>query len=351
MPTTEAPTRARREGLRAAWILLLSLIALVPIAVWSVEREPGTPAEVVAAFLEALRVKDLDAALAYIDAPVPAGVEATFLRPDALSDEWEVLEVRASEPDPVTDPEVEVTIGHPEGTAQGVFTVHDVDGQLSIDDPFQTVAFEPSPHLALQVNDYRFDLDPVFAAAPLQLSATQFRLLPGVYRFFGGDPVAFLPSGGYGDDVVAVAPPAPAPTPAHLESAQRAVEDLIDACVEYELPAPVDCPFGTDGRVDTVGRERMAAVEEVAWKVERYPVVEIVTAAGMSDEPTLVVGFAEPGRLELTGRGSPDHDHWREFTAACRFGGENLEVMLGDDGEAALVGLGATAGDTCRGTE
>jgi hypothetical protein len=348
MSTTETtPSRSRREGLRTGWIVLLSLLTLIPLAVWKEAREPDDPVELVEAFFEALRDKDVDRALGYTDASVPTGEEGAFLHPDAVGDEWEVLDVSAVEDDSSWETEVRVRIGHPEGFAVGRYVVRESDGELVIEDPLQSVSFATSSQLEMRVNDRVVELDSELHVSG-GLQSESYKLLPGVYRFFGGDPVTILDP--EQSETPVIRPPEPDPTAEQVEAVQGAVEEWINACVEYRMPSPEGCPFASDGYVDTSERERLEAIEDVTWTVVEYPEAAIAPGTDFWGQPALVVEYPEPGRLELSGIGTSDHEHWKEFTAACHFGGALVVLLRGEDG-IELAPLGVHEEDTCRGTE
>lgn len=348
MTSTDVPAvNARREALRTGWIVLLSLLTLIPLAVWRSTLEPSTPAEVVESFFTAVLDKDLDKAYSYVDASIPVGQEAAFLHPDAIGDEWELLDVRELKGGSSWETAVTVTIGHPDGIATARYSVKELHGELSIADPFETIAFANSSQLAVRVND-RVVEQPLGHQDVTLFQNQQYKLLPGVYRFFDGEPVALLDP--EATEVPVIQPPFPEPTPDQVEAVQTAVEALIDTCVEYKSAAPPGCPFATDGEVDTTDRERLDRIEDLAWTVSEYPKTTVVPGADMWEQPMLLVGFDEPGLLELSGTGYAGRDHWKAFTAACRFGGEALVVLLhGDDG-IELEPVGAPVTDTCRGT-
>lgn len=348
MTSTDAPPlNARREALRTGWIVLLSLLTLIPLAVWRSTLEPSTPAEVVESFFTAVLDKDLDKAYSYVDASIPVGQEAAFLHPDAIGDEWELLDVREHKGGSSWETAVTVTVGHPDGIAKGRYSVKELHGELSIADPFETVALARSSQLAVRVND-RVVEQPLSHDDLALTQSPRYKLLPGVYRFYGGEPVALLDP--EASEVPVIQPPAPEPTSGQVEAVQTAVEALIDACVEYSAAAPPGCPFATDGEVDTADRERLSRVEDLVWTVSEYPKTTVVPGVDIWGQPMLLVGFDEPGLLELSGTGSAGRDQWKAFTAACRFGGEGLVVLLhGDDG-VELRPVGAPATDTCRGT-
>jgi hypothetical protein len=350
-PTEPLASRTRRESLRVGWIALLSALTLMPLWVWQQAREPGTAVEAVTAFMEALQERDLDRAYRLIATGVPAGDAAAFLHPDAIGD-WDLLAVEQPDGSDVFGEPVTVTIGTDQGTAEGTFTVQEHDGEYLLADPFQTVTVSASSYLWMQVNDRT-------VPAPLETTWQDWytgqaqrtlHLLPGVYRFFGGDPVALL---GDGDESGADAIGTPLPEPGQDAAAalQTAVNDYVDACAEYRLTAPPGCPFATDGLVDTADRRRVEEVRDPVWTVEEYPVAAVAPGTGQYGEPVLLVEFTDPGRLTLQGTATEDWDAWEPFTAACRFGPGLLHVLTGPDGTLQVAPLGQAPADTCRGTE
>lgn len=346
MPATEPlATRTRREGLRVGWIMLFAALSLVPIAVWNHAREPRTAVEVVTAFMEAVRDKDLDRAYGFVGASVPAGPGAAFLHPDAIGD-WELLAVEQVDGDDRTA-SVRVVVGTGAGTAEGRFTVVERDGRRVLEDPFQTVTVAASSYLFVQVNDRVVPVPPrtTWNDWQAEQALRRIELLPGVYRFYGGEPVALL---GDQDDAAAIGVPLP---DLAADALQRAVNEHLDACVEYRRAAPPGCPFATDGSVDTVDRARLTQVRGLEWTIEEYPVATAATGSGWWDEPVLVVAFTDPGRLTLRGEGTAAGDAWETFTADCRFGGEQLRVLADADGSLQVAPLGPETEDTCRGTQ
>lgn len=348
MPSTEpAASRTRRESLRVGWIMLLSALTLIPIAVWNDAREPDTAVEVVAAFMEAVRDKDLDRAYEFIRTSVPAGPDAAFLHPDAIGD-WDLLSVERAGGS-AKEALVRVVIGTEQGTAEGRFTVSEFQGRYTIDDPFQSVALAATSYLSVRVNDRTVPVPPETTWQHWygEQSQRRFELLPGVYRFFGGEQVALLGDAGE-TTTIGVPPPDPAESAASL---QRAVNEYIDACVEYRRTAPPGCPFATDGQVDTADQRRVGQIRDPLWTVEEYPVAAAAPGTGLFEEPVLTVAFTDPGRLTLQGEGTEDRDVWEPFTADCRFDGSALHVLADLDGTIRLAPLGQDPADTCRGAQ
>ncbi|WP_030156828.1 hypothetical protein [Glycomyces sp. NRRL B-16210] len=347
MPSNEpVASRTRREGLRVGWIMVLSALSLVPIAVWNDVREPDTAVEVVTAFMEAVRDRDLDRAYGFIGTSVPSGPDAVFLHPDAISD-WDLLAVEPA--DTASGKQmVRVVIGTEEGTAAGAFAVSESKGRYLVEDPFQTVALSAGSYLSLQVNDRVVPRPPetTWQYWYGEQAQRKVELLPGVYRFFGGEAVALLGD----EDAKTIGVPLPDPA-AYADSLQHAVNEHIDACVEYRRVATPGCPFATDGQVDTLDLRRVNAIRDPVWTVEAYPVVTAVVDTGLFEEPVLTVAFTDPGRITLQGEGTEGSDVWEAFTAACRFGGSALRVLVDLDGTTLVAPLGPDVEDTCRGTQ
>ncbi|SDE05193.1 hypothetical protein [Glycomyces harbinensis] len=352
MSSTDAlASRTRREGLRVGWIMLFSALTLLPLWVWQQAREPSNAVEAVTAFMEAVHDKDLERAYSFIDSGIPAGEAAAFLHPDAIGD-WDLLSVEQAESSSAFPSPVSVTIGTDEGTAEGSFTVYEHDGEFTLYDPFQTVTVSASSYLSVQVNDRIVPMPPETTWQAWYLGQAQrtIQLLPGVYRFFGGEEIALIGEDD-GSSAEVIGTPLPEPAEEAAAALQVAVDDYIDDCVEYRLTAPPGCPFATDGLVDTDERHRVEEVRDPVWTVDEYPVATAVPGTGAYGEPVLLVEFTDPGRITLQGSGTEDWGTWEPFTAACRFGGSALHVLAGADGSLQLAPLGEAATDTCRGTE
>jgi hypothetical protein len=338
-----------RESMRVLWIVLFAALSMMPLGVWHVARQPSNAVEVVTAFMEALQDKDLDRAYEFVGTAIPTGPAAAFLRPEAIG-EWELLAVEQPEslagfPEPVT-----VTIGTEEGTAQGSFGVDEYDGEFTLQDPFQTVTITASSYLSVQVNDLTVPtpVETTWSAWQNRQAQRTLTLLPGVYRFFGGEQVAQL-----GDDDGGSEATVGTPLPSGVEAAslQAAVNEYIDSCVEYRLTAPPGCPFATDGQIDTAEQVRVYDPRDVTWTVERYPTAAVAPGVGLYDEPILQVEFTDPGLITLQGTANVGYDGREPFTAACRFDGRPLVVVIAPDGTIELAPLGEVVTDSCRGTE
>ncbi|WP_199034132.1 hypothetical protein [Glycomyces salinus] len=350
MPDPGIP-RSRRESARLGWVVLFSLLSLVPIAVWNGVDEPDSPSELVAAFLEAVSEGEVDRALSYTDASVPTGEAAAFLHPDAIDGGWDVLEVTEREGRYSSETDVTATIGRDGGTAVGHFTVREgFDEELVLSDPLVKVAVTPGSQLSVRIGERVDDRTSTDMLTTLVGQPWTYELLPGVYRFYGGEPTAVLEAHADGE-AITVSPPAPEPTPEQAMAVQTRVNELIDRCLEYRLQAPPGCPFSTDGYVDTPEGQRLEELEDIEWTLVEYPLAAVVEAdPELVGQNLLQLRFTEPGRLELHGTGTEDRDEWIEFTTPCRFVGSELLVVLSGDDEVGLAPLGTPETDSCRGT-
>lgn len=345
---TEVP-RSSREAARVGWIVLFALVALLPLTVWKNVSEPDTPEEVVSAFFEAVRDGDIATALEFVrDEPADGGEE--FVHPDAIGD-WEILEVReAGSGDYSSETAVAVTIGNDDGTAEGRFTVTEHTDDIFLKNPFQRVTFGSSAQQEIRVGDRIVERGGEAVDGSYLPQEETFSLLPGIYSFFDGEPAALMDQDADSDPAL-VTPPPPEPTQQQLEAIQAETIERIDECVEYRTLAPPECPFATDGEIDTVDRERLRNVDELTWTVVEYPEATVRPDIDEAGQEQLYLDFTEPGRLELTGTGTVDNDEWEPFEAACHFGGNALAVSLSGDDGVRLETTAEEAGDTCRGTE
>jgi hypothetical protein len=353
-------------------LALIPVLLLVPSWIaWDGLQHPRNAAETVERFFNAILDKDVDEALKYLDLnvvddPPPhrsrtiidtgrgttvLQSETAFLHPDAIADDWHVLEVREELPKWMG--RVTVVIGHEGGTATG--TIHtDPNDHTIITEGLGKVRFAASTYGYARVNDHVAETEPE-SSARRQLYA----LLPGVYRFgpVGGEtaPVAVLPSN-MGSAVV----PAPAPDtgPEATTAVQLAVEELIDGCTASRDRVPDQCPFGTDGKIDSVEHGRVRRADNFHWRLVEYPEVALRTSIE-HDRPRLRVDFSNPGRIELTGSGDDSADERVEFTAHCRFDDRFLLAFLNADGTASVHWTERGDGehyirelfDSCRGTD
>lgn len=156
----------------------------------------------------------------------------------------------------------------------------------------------------------------------------------------------------------------PVPDESTTASAQSALSDYIDACVEADTTRGVQfCPFGSDGEVDTEesGRSNLDDEAPVRWEVIEHPTV---TLEPVQDRFGLRVHLRveEPGLLRLSGTGEGQEGEPVDFTALCHFDTDYLVAYFNHDGSAEIrwyesitddlsevyEGVGP---DSCRGTE
>lgn len=322
--------------------VVLGLVVAV-IAVWitvavATDRDPE---ETVEAYLDAVAGKDVDGALALVSRygyGVPYGDKARFLTPDAIRDDWWVVSVREVGREFGTEAHVEAVIAGPGGTAKGVFVAHETNDEWLLEDPFLEVRFPASPLSYVRVNDQ-------VVPRPANEDDTQtYALFPGTYRFYEsvGDVVDTAKT-----DVVAVFPNADdrsyQPTqvvPAALTAgakvtakAQDATEDLIDDCAGFTTATPWDCPFATDGAIDTPSGVRVTHLHGLEWKVASYPKVTLT-------DDRAGEGFAlradEVGKVTLTGSGLDTEDKPTSFTVTCDIDLGGFEATTTARGEVTV---------------
>lgn len=365
---------------RIAWIVLFALL-LIPTFVMKQRLDPTTATEIVEAYLHAVADRDVEAALGYLDLHIVddppdsadseefmawreeyndalygenmvlSESEAGLLAAEAIDADWRIADVKELE-DYLPDDgmaEVEATIAHPDGTATGTFEV-DVDRRKVLNG-LGRASFAPSIYMYLTVNDATFDLDPWTAGW-----APSYALFSGVYRFPGAeDPVAVM-----GDAIPGtVPPPEPLPDENARAAVQTALESYIDECAAAQAEIPPECPFGTDGEIDSEANGRVYPEHSLAWKVVEYPQAALrLGDTAPQNGSALLIDFEDDGLIQLSGTGEDQQDELVEFTARCHFDSKYLIAYLNFDGTAEVRWNAAAAEydsyeynfDTCRGT-
>lgn len=315
------------------------------IAVWITvavvtDRDPE---ETVEDYLTAIAEKDVEGALELVSrygSGVPYGDEAVFLTPEAISDDWWVVSVREIEREYSTKARVEAVIAGPGGTAEGEFTVQEDDDRWLVSDPFVRVRFPPSPLSYIQVND---------KIVPHSSDLKPYLLFPGPYRFYKSIPnvvdsqktdmVAAFPPPEWASslDEKMVLPPALTAGKKTVAATQQAVKDRIDECAGFTTKLPDgDCPFATDGEIDTLDGRRVTDLHGLKWTIKSYP--EITMADDRSDEtaPGFAISAAEPGTVTLTGSGADTDGNQVTFTVTCDINVTGLQAKANEDGDVTL---------------
>lgn len=313
------------------------------IAVWIIvgavtDRDPE---ETVEEYLTAVAEKDVAGALGLVSrygSGVPYGDTAVFLDPESISDGWWVVSVTEVGREYSTA-RVRAVLAGPGGTAEGEFVVQEFDDEWTLQDPFVTVRFPASPLTFVRVND---------KVVPKPRGATGFEsyyLFPGLYRFYGSVPgvvaaqetetVAAFPS--EDSDGIEIVPATLTPGRKTVDRLQEAVKERIDRCATFATPAPYgDCPFATDGDIDTPDGRRVSDLHGLTWKVTGYPVVEATDDRSVAHSPGFALTVAEPGSVTLTGSGEDTEGNQTTFTVTCEMDLSGLHATIDARGEVAL---------------
>ncbi|MFC4851999.1 hypothetical protein [Actinophytocola glycyrrhizae] len=324
--------------------IVFGVIAAV-VAVWITvvavnDRDPEATVE---AYLTAITEKDVDGALALVSRygyGVPYGDTAVFLSPEAIGDDWWVVSVTETDRVLRSTATVKAVLGGPGGTAEGVFTVDEHDGEWLMSDPFVRVRFPPSPLAYIRVNDK-------VVPRPYDLNNRRsYVLFPGTYRFYesvrdvvetrGTEVVAaFPPSDSHETTIV---PAALTPGRETLAQLQKVLRERIDECARFATQAPYGgCPFATDGEIDTPDGKRVTDLHGLTWKVTTYPVAEMTDQRTDQYSAGFTLRSTEPGAMALSGSGTDSDGNPATFTVTCRIDLTGLLAGVGADGKVALV--------------
>ncbi len=359
MESSEEEPRPR--GIRPSlvgWIVVGVTVAV--IAVWTTVTAATTrdPEETVEAYLTAITEKDVDGALALVSRyghGVPYGDTAAFLTPDAIDDDWWVVSVAEVGRDYGTA-RVDAVIAGPGGTATGEFEVAEYDDEWLLSDPFVLVEFPASPLSYVQVNDT------VVPTATSLSSRGNYWLFPGTYRFYQSVPdvvstrktaavAAFPPPESAGRRETVVVPMALTAGRRTVDKAQKAVRATIDACARFATEAPYgNCPFATDGEIDTPAGKRVTDVHGLKWTVQRYPVVTMTDDRSDEYAPGFLLRVTEPGTVTLSGSGVDSDGAPAAFTVTCDIDLTGVHATVAANGDVALTAprQDTTRFDTCR---
>ncbi len=327
--------------------IVLGLVVAVVAAWITVAVATGRdPEETVEAYLEAVAEKDVDGALALVSRygyGVPYGDEATFLTADAIRGDWWVVSVKEIEREYGTDAHVEAVIAGAGGTAKGEFTVQETNDEWLLEDPFIEVRFPASPLSYVRVND---KVVPRSADDETQTYA----LFPGTYRFYESVPevvdaaeadlVAAFPSAdGSSYASREIVPPRLTAAGDVVAKTQDAIEQRIDDCATFATGSPVDCPFATDGEIDTPAGVRVTGLHSLTWKVKTYPRITLADERSTdTSHGGLTVRAEEPGTVTLSGSGVDTEDKPTSFTVTCDIDPNGYLATISADGEVELHG-------------
>lgn len=335
------------------------IVAVVAVWITVATANSRDPEQTVEAYLTAIAEKDVDGALELVTRygyGVPYGESAKFLTSAAISDDWWVVSVTEIDREYSTA-RVEAVLAGPGGTAKGEFTVEESDEEWMMSDPFVRVRFPASPLSYLQVNDQ---------VVPRPQNANDYasyELFPGTYRFYQSRPdivatketAAVMAFPMTEPDDREVLPPALTAGEDTVAALQKAVRQRIDECAGFATETPYgDCPFATDGEVDTPDGKRVTDLHGLAWKVTRYPVVEPVDDRAHEFTPGFALRATEPGAMTLTGSGVDTEDKPATFTVTCDIALAGLRAIVDADGAVTLSGTPSAGSqatstfNTCR---
>lgn len=338
------------------------VVALVAVWITVAVATDRDPEETVEAYLDALQDRDVEGALELVTRlgyGVPYGARAAFLTADAIRDDWWVVSVREIDREYSSKARVEAVIAGPDGTAKGEFVVQEDDDEWLLSDPFLEVQFPASPLSFIRVNDR------IVPRTAYTDETTSYALFPGTYRFYEAVPDVVKTKGT--DEVIVFPPPDDAGyqqtvvVPANLTAAGKvvdrvraAVEDAIDACAEFATAAPAECPFATDGEIDTPDGVRVDHLHSLEWTVKTQPVVELTDERADRYTTGFAVRATEPGTVTLTGKGTDTADKPATFTVTCDIDVSGYLATVAADGTVDLTlsvsALNRTGGtfNTCR---
>jgi len=354
----ESGDRVARDR-RIGAIVVGVVVAVIAVWVTVTTVNDRSPEDVVEEFLTNIAEKDVDGALALVTRygyGVPYGDGAAFLTPEAIDGNWwvaSVTEVGGGKYS--SEITVKAVIAGPGGSAEGTFTVQEDNEEWLLSDPFVKVRFPPSPLSFVRVNGQ-------IVPRETEVGGTEeYTLFPGLYRFYqpvegvvdtkGAGPVLAFPEPGSGyDERPTVVPAALTPGTRTVEKLRQELRDRIDSCVGFATPAPAaDCPFATDGEIDTPDGRRVSDIRGLTWTVGTYP--EVTMADDRTDEyhPGFALRTTKPGTVTLTGSGTDTEDQPATFTVTCAVDLTGFTATVDADGGVAIaVTQNRDVADTCR---
>lgn len=363
-PDTRATTGPRSKPW---WWISSGVMLAIAVVPWipSSDSESDAP-EVVTAYLEAARLGDIETALDLAGSH-PKGEEARFLAPDAVSDEWRLVDVDEllyddgeyddeHQEQATVEATIETTAGD-EATASFEMTrAHGQDWKIS--DPFVTVNIGPSLLWYTDVNGVTAPYPDLRRSAKNDEVAefATYLLLPGAYRFYADVP-----------DIVTWRDEKPASTPLlsgdhHVDfddghtmdqvtipqlrlstSGQKAVatamRDYIDGCADIAATAVAGCPFGVERVPDPRDDDYyLDTLKKIEWSVTEYPTLTAVAGTG-----SVAITDRRRGTAELTVLGVETEDSPGtpvEATIACDIDTSRLAAGILPDGTTRIYPQG-----------
>jgi uncharacterized protein YbaA (DUF1428 family) len=359
---TGADRQARR--LPVAPIVFGVIVAVIAVWVTVATVTDRDPEATVEAFLTAIVEKDVEGAFELVDRygnGVPYGDTATFLTPEAIDDDWWVVSVAEIDRESSGTARVKAVIAGPGGTAEGEFAVDKIDDEWLLSEPFVPARFPVSPLSYIQINDK------IVTRPRRAVNYVNYWLFPGTYRFYQPVPdvvdmpktevvAAFPPAGSSSSpDEKVVVPGTLTTGKAVVKQVREQVRNDIDDCAGFATPKPYgNCPFATDGEIDTPDGRRVTDLHSLKWTVKSYP--EVAMTDDRTDEytPGFALRAVTPGAVTLSGSGLDSEREPTTFTVMCDIDLTGLKATVDVDGKVALTLSGRDRGtsngifNTCR---
>ncbi|HIV58566.1 MAG TPA: hypothetical protein H9902_11500 [Candidatus Stackebrandtia faecavium] len=317
-------------------VIAIAFAVLAGVMAVGFQAQP-TPVSVVRNYLEAIRDKDVDAAMSYVSNR-PTGARAQFLTPEALSDEWTINSVKDDE---FTEGMVVAEMSAKTGKETLSLTTRDTPNGLVIENPFVEVSFAGLPYDYAEVNG-------------LVAPARTYVLFPGAYTFYESADDTFdrseepqlLTIDEYDDDSISddsmesgrTPPTKWKVTDTAVKKAQDALESKLDECAErFKVLQPHACPFGTQGVVS--GDDGLESPSDLQWTVKEYPRINLKSQTSpvfesSTRQATVVV--EDSGVIQLRGKGYDRYGKQVDFSIDCEVNLEGYTVTADQRSELSL---------------
>lgn len=295
-------------------------VATVAVGVIMIYRPDPEPAEVVRAYLDAVRAGDMSTAMTYVEGSDQLDGDATLL--DSTGGDWQVLGVTQHVDDDSDIARVKVRLGvdgrevrPPEGEPDWFTLSREPDGGWRIDKPLASLSVQtgPLPHLVLS------------GATAQTRAGAEYLVFPGVYDVYP-DPDGLVE---VTPERLALEPDSSGWAPKEVkltehgkETADAAVRELLDICtLGYDI-AP-GCAFDLPETMWLADRT-LEHIRDVRWQFSSYPEVDVEPNGGSFRMNTA------QWSASVTGISGPQ-DAPQPFTLTCATSGGPFEVVLGED--------------------
>lgn len=334
-------TRRRWSWVIGRWSWVVAgavLVALVAGAGAVVALRAESPERVVTQYLELLRARDAEAALAYTDVVAELDeVSDDLLVAEAMTGDWRITRVvrrHTEDDDPAT---VDVTLTAADGTArEGRFELVRDGRSWTIRNPLVRLNLSPLPLTYADFNGVTSQAQTVwlFPGAYRPYADASRLVTLGVATYVAVPQSTSYPDGGLREEVYL---PSIGFTDGFYGELHRQLSAWIDGCAARAQPYPAGCPFAAgdpDTREIWVGRDDYWADEDttLTWRVLDQPQVRLEQADG-----AFTVHVVRPGQLRISGTATPRFgDGSEDFRGVCGLWLPDLRVTLGDDSEFAF---------------